>query len=605
MAIEQSGQPAFSTYPAGAGTTGPIRPIDTTTQRTRVTLTGTDYTVLVQISNAQSTTTPLHLFVPPSTSFQTYRTATPTTGPIDIPNPARWVRCIVTSGSVTGGTIEQSNNAVPVTSDIDPARVDSAVALATQASDAVGRLQRAALDALPKTQGPQFVDGSRWVPSTTNPYGTPGLIGLVRNAADGGYWVRELTAPAVRPEWFTEANDPDDTNSLERALATGLWLLLGIREYQASRTLYIRYGQRIVGVSPSDSSYAALNRFNSRIAFYALTPGATGIVCGADTSNQAKAAALGTPIIDVDIAGPGRDKNCTAMLVEGYLQVPMRCKVHSWSVGVRMQGPHMFMITLDSMHITDCTQAAQFVGGTDTGEKIALQNCVLNNNDYHLVFYGRVFVTTYNTSLDYAALAPVLIAYRPVALDQCGSLTMFGGHIENDYPVVRKFIEMIEGTGQTYWPAILLSGVRLFKALGTGSLTSAADWISPNVGWTSIILNGTLNQNEEVGLTTVSSWPEPTNYPNSGEPVENYAASGRRYTLLYPFTLTPTGSAEAYVNLSMGRSAGALSLVGQWQAPAGSTARKMIVSVTLPCGWFFKLDYLNATLDNLGTRVLE
>lgn len=106
--IERNGYAGFTVFPALPGVTGPIRPIDALTQSVRVTLTGTAFSVRVQISNASSSTTSPHLFVPPSDSFETFAVVTEPDLPLSIPTPSRFVRLIVDSGQVDDARIEES-----------------------------------------------------------------------------------------------------------------------------------------------------------------------------------------------------------------------------------------------------------------------------------------------------------------------------------------------------------------------------------------------------------------------------------------------------------------------------------------------------------------
>lgn len=131
MAIEQTQVPGFTAYPAPAGTTGPIRPIDTTTSTVRTTLIGSSFVVDIQISNAQDSTTPPHLYVPPDNSFETFRRVVATDFPTDIPQPVRYVRLVVVSGSVDNATIAQtSQRAATVSADQVQAAVDQRIGAA-------------------------------------------------------------------------------------------------------------------------------------------------------------------------------------------------------------------------------------------------------------------------------------------------------------------------------------------------------------------------------------------------------------------------------------------------------------------------------------------
>lgn len=448
-----------------------------------------------------------------------------------------------------------------------------------------------------------FADGSRWM------YSGAGTAngGTVINAAGGGVWVRELTTPEVRPEWFKLSTDSDDTNSLQRALDTGLPVRLGVNTYNVSSTLSVRYGQRILGVSPNDAAFNTLGHFNSRIQFYNLPDNGFAIICSADTSTQALASAMGNPLQDIDIVGKGTTSGQIGVLVQGYLQTPIRCKIHGFNIGLRTDGPHAFDLTFRDLHLTG-NHIAYSVGSNvaDSGEKVAFENCVLNNNDYHIVFYGLAYVTLYNTSLDYANTAVVLLGYTPQALDQCGTLMIFGGHVENDPNNPKRFLEAIQPTGgQNYWPAVVLTGTKLFKAVDQSAFWLPSSWIGSNVGWSSIKLESCVDQGNDYINGVVSRWPEVNNYPSSGEIVQNVAGAARKYTLLYPFTLTPTATTEAYVNVNIGRTSTSLALAGQFRLPPNAPSQSIIVHVPLPSGWCFKLDYSNASLSGLGTRIAE
>ena len=79
--IEASGYPAFSAFPVTGPATSPVRPIATTTGSVRVTLTGADFVVQVQVSNARATNVPEHLFIPPEPSWETVATVQPADEP--------------------------------------------------------------------------------------------------------------------------------------------------------------------------------------------------------------------------------------------------------------------------------------------------------------------------------------------------------------------------------------------------------------------------------------------------------------------------------------------------------------------------------------------
>lgn len=208
MSVERSGYPAFPTYPAAAGTVSPWRPIDTTTQRVRVTLSGT-FTVQVEISNAQARTVPEHLFLPLDTDAEIYATTSTADVPVDIRAPVRWVRLRVLSGNVTGGNVEQSSLSAPAASvdDVDDLRViaEDASSKAADVKSAIGNLTLAALNSRTQADGPQLTDGSRW---TWQASGTPNG-GTIVAALGGGVWVREY-AGQVDARWFGASEDAAD-----------------------------------------------------------------------------------------------------------------------------------------------------------------------------------------------------------------------------------------------------------------------------------------------------------------------------------------------------------------------------------------------------------
>lgn len=108
--IEQREYEAFRAFPAVTGTVSPIRPVDVTTGHARVTLQGTGFSVRIQISNAQpGRGDQPHLFLPPDSSFETFKTVTPDDPPTMIPAPARWLRLIVDAGVITGGNVAESS----------------------------------------------------------------------------------------------------------------------------------------------------------------------------------------------------------------------------------------------------------------------------------------------------------------------------------------------------------------------------------------------------------------------------------------------------------------------------------------------------------------
>lgn len=164
MATEITGYPAFSAYPATAGTVSPWRPIDTTTKRTRVTLSG-DFTVQVEISNAQSKTVPPHLFVPTDSDAEVFKVTSTPDKPVDVPGPIRFLRLRVTSGSVTGGNVEQTQLGEPV---VDMDAVQSIV------TDALGSVLTAGPDSI--TIGGLTVTGNSLSPVVAGGTPTPDTI---------------------------------------------------------------------------------------------------------------------------------------------------------------------------------------------------------------------------------------------------------------------------------------------------------------------------------------------------------------------------------------------------------------------------------------------
>lgn len=107
MATEVNSYEAFSAYPVTGPLTGPTRRIDDLTRNVRVILSGTAFSVRVQVSNAPITGYE-HTFTVPELSWETAVTLTSPDAPYSVPMPARWVRLIVDSGTVTGGSVAES-----------------------------------------------------------------------------------------------------------------------------------------------------------------------------------------------------------------------------------------------------------------------------------------------------------------------------------------------------------------------------------------------------------------------------------------------------------------------------------------------------------------
>lgn len=164
MATELTGYSAFPTYPALAGTVSPWRPIDTTTKRVRVTLSG-DFTVQVEISNAQSKTVPPHLFVPADSDAEVFKVTSTPDKPVDVPGPVRFLRLRVVSGSVTGGNVEQTQLGEPL---VDMDAVQSIV------TDALGSVLTPGPDSI--TIGGVIVTGNSLSPVVVGVTPTPDSI---------------------------------------------------------------------------------------------------------------------------------------------------------------------------------------------------------------------------------------------------------------------------------------------------------------------------------------------------------------------------------------------------------------------------------------------
>lgn len=221
--IEQRGFPAWNSFPVTGPITSPARQMDTTMGGARITLTGTTFTVRVQISNAQAVNVPAHLFSPAESQWETYATVTQPDAPLDIPAPARWVRLILDSGTVTGGNVEESTRTLPNAQ------------IAVQAASAISNTTLSQLAGKSQTAGVQFADGSRWLWQAS---GTANG-GTVVSASGGGVWVREFFGP-VNVKWFGAKGDgSDDTAAIQAAIT---YARAKVASTQILATLYFPVG---------------------------------------------------------------------------------------------------------------------------------------------------------------------------------------------------------------------------------------------------------------------------------------------------------------------------------------------------------------------------
>lgn len=183
---------AFSTYPATAPVTSPTRRIDDLTQNVRILLSGTTFSVRVQVSNAPLTGYE-HNFVIPEPSWETVATVTAPDAPVDIAQPAKWVRLILDSGSVTGGSIAETQAA----SDPNTAGVLAAQAAATAANAAAAAALAAANAGLTTSK----VLSSDYISATTaDPPSAPDGTRGAKRTLDGGQQRLIRTAGAWVPD---------------------------------------------------------------------------------------------------------------------------------------------------------------------------------------------------------------------------------------------------------------------------------------------------------------------------------------------------------------------------------------------------------------------
>ena len=118
---------AFAAFPATAGTTSPVRytPDAANGGSLRLTLSGAAFTVRVQVSNEKATGGASLVFNPtggsqtvtdaqfvPST-WDNFATVVAADAPLTIPGPIRYIRLIIDSGQVDGGTIQEDETRSP------------------------------------------------------------------------------------------------------------------------------------------------------------------------------------------------------------------------------------------------------------------------------------------------------------------------------------------------------------------------------------------------------------------------------------------------------------------------------------------------------------
>lgn len=90
---------------------------------------------------------------------------------------------------------------------------------ADTASNALGNLTLNALNARTQADGPQLVDGSRWVWQAS---GTPNG-GTIVTAAGGGVWVREYSGP-LDPRWFGAVPHVEGQQPVDSGAALEAWI---------------------------------------------------------------------------------------------------------------------------------------------------------------------------------------------------------------------------------------------------------------------------------------------------------------------------------------------------------------------------------------------
>ena len=148
MATEQRSYEAFTTYPATGYLVGPTRRIDDLTRNARVLLSGDAFSVRVQISNAPVTGYE-HMFTVPEASWETYATVAAADAPVDVQQPVKWLRLVVDSGNVTGGSIAESTAA----EDPSNAEIQAALTAASSAQASVTALANSLTRVHVKTPG--------------------------------------------------------------------------------------------------------------------------------------------------------------------------------------------------------------------------------------------------------------------------------------------------------------------------------------------------------------------------------------------------------------------------------------------------------------------
>lgn len=208
--------PAFPVYPVTAPAVGPIRQVTDQATGVKVTLSGADFRARIEVSNASPDNgAPPHLFVPPETSWSAVATVIPGDPPTDLMAPCHYIRVVLEAGSLTGGNIAESRthgNTYGTPQDVRQearALVDESsrpiLTLATASDTARRNAAVADLSQRPQADGPQFVDGSRWVWQATGAANGATVV----NAQGGGVWVREIVGP-VLSRWFVRGDSGVD-----------------------------------------------------------------------------------------------------------------------------------------------------------------------------------------------------------------------------------------------------------------------------------------------------------------------------------------------------------------------------------------------------------